>query len=106
MLGYSSEYDKNIYHSLCLGFSQDVSITGVVDCDIFGVVSLLPIHILLDDTCTRYRDAWRGDFAQRVCRLILSVMSFRESKKVLGYSLRLLVGHLDAVCLLWFVFER
>ena len=106
MPGYISGYDKNIYHLLCRAFSQGVSITEVVNFDIFYVVSVRNIHISIDITCARSRNAGRGDFAHRACRLILSVMSIRERTRVSGYSLHVLVGHLHAVYLSWLVLKH
>ena len=48
MPGSISGYDKSIYHLLCHAFSQCVSVTEIVDLDIFDVVTIRDVHIAID----------------------------------------------------------
>ena len=51
MPGSISGYDKDIYHLLCLAFGQHISISKVVDLDIFDVVPVCNVHITINITC-------------------------------------------------------
>ena len=59
MPGYISGYDKNIYHLLCGAFRESISISKVIDFDIFDVIAISDVHVSVDIASARTRDSWR-----------------------------------------------
>jgi hypothetical protein len=48
MPGSISGHDKIIYHLLCRAFGQCISISEVIDLDIFDVITICNVHITVD----------------------------------------------------------
>ena len=64
-----SGYDKSIYHLLCGSFGQCVSISEVIDLDVFDVITVRNIHVPIYVTCARAGYTGRCRFDRRTCDL-------------------------------------
>lgn len=102
-LGVSVQHkNKSIYHLLSRAPSQCISISQVVDLNVFDIVTVGNIDVSVDVACT-LSSRWRGHFGRLRFRFrrLLTLSDIATHEGNIGSLPSELEGHRHAGCLSW-----